>query len=101
MYEMPVGRKAVAAGVLAHRGHDDAIGERQVTKCCAIEEMGHSPEGCYIRGSRRFSFSTRVVRFRFSNREARPLLPPVFSRARRISSCSILLTYPSKSMPSS
>jgi len=39
-----------------------------------------------------FSFSTSVVRFRFKSRAARPLLPPVFSSDRRISSRSMLPT---------
>src|SRR5918993_450895 len=48
----------------------------------------HNVQNHYACGSRRFSFSTSVVRFKFSSFDARPLLPPVFSNARRIKSCS-------------
>ncbi len=61
-----------------------------------VRDAGFRPEQDdvknQLRGSNRFNFSTRVVRFRLSSREACPLFPPVFSSARRMSSRSIRLT---------
>src|SRR5262245_4778014 len=51
--------------------------------------------------SSRFSFSTSVVRFRFSRRAAAPLLPRVRSRDRSINSRSMFAMNASRSRPSS